>query len=100
MCHVQPKSITTPEPNECGALQSGGRCWPQTDEPLFLFLFANEEQFLKLSFFQPLQPSASVPACCLPPLKTLNAGAALISPPAAGLFVSQNGGLSSREIPV
>lgn len=41
MVHVQPKSITTPEPGECSALQPGEWCWPQIYEPLFLFLFAH-----------------------------------------------------------
>ncbi|XP_075367680.1 uncharacterized protein LOC142414397 isoform X2 [Mycteria americana] len=49
-----------------------------------------EEQFLKLSFSNPLRPSASVPACCLPPLETSNAGAAPTSPPAAGCTSSDH----------
>ncbi|KAM9630495.1 uncharacterized protein ACIBXB_016878 isoform 1-T1 [Morphnus guianensis] len=50
------------------------------------------EQFLKPTFSNSLRPSASVPTCCLPPLKTLNAGAALTPPPAAGLLVSKTVG--------
>lgn len=89
---VYSQSITTPEPKERGALQPGEQCWHQLYEPLFLFLFADWEQFLKPTFSNSLRPSASVPACCLPPLKTLNAGAALTPPPAAGLLVSKTVG--------
>lgn len=53
MGHVQPQSITTPEPNERSALQLGELCWPRVDEPSFLFLFANQERFLNLSFSTP-----------------------------------------------
>lgn len=45
MVHIEPKNITTPEPN---ALKPEEQCWPQIYEPLFLFLFAN----LKAEFFQ------------------------------------------------
>lgn len=65
--------------------------------PRFMnFYFCFCLQTLKLSFSGSFWPSASVPACGLPPPKTSNTGAALIPPPAAGLFI--NGGLCSREI--
>ncbi|XP_075367679.1 uncharacterized protein LOC142414397 isoform X1 [Mycteria americana] len=62
------------------AARAAWKSW-ENDQPADL----TKEQFLKLSFSNPLRPSASVPACCLPPLETSNAGAAPTSPPAAGL---------------
>lgn len=35
------------------ALQPGEQCWPQIYELSFLFLFANQEQFLMLRFSNP-----------------------------------------------
>ena len=89
MGHVQPKSITVPQPNESRALHLGVQWWAQIYELLFLFLFAKQEHYLQLSFSNPLWPSASVPAFCRLPLKTSDAGAAPIPPAAAGLFVSE-----------